>query len=146
MKTTTIRITDDQHAWLRSNRPQQLSNIVRAHLDDLMQQETPVNFHNAWRESAQKCYPHMRGGYCALCWPAGIPSRATWSEYIKSGHRGSLAGNVQSIQASHTFEEWSMLQHDSRQAQLTEWNSSQAQDKSRGLGFFSRLFRRGQKR
>ncbi len=122
MKITTVRITDEQHHWIKSNRPQQLSNIVREHLDDLMHRDTPVNYHNAWRESAQKCYPHMRGGYCSICWPAGIPSKVEWSEYIKSGHRGSMAGNVQSIAATMTFEEWTMLRHGDRQTSLEDWN------------------------
>lgn len=139
MRRTTIRITDDQHAWIRSNRPHQLSHIVREHLDDLMQMETPVNYHNAWRESAQKCYPHMRGGYCQICWPAGIPSKLEWSEYIKSGHRGSVAGNVQSIGAVLTFEEWTMTRHEQRQSLLEEWNDGEITIRH---SFISNLLRR----
>ena len=90
MKTTTVRITDEQHQWIVENRPYQLSRIVREHLDVLIHAETPVSFHNAWRESAQKCYPHMRGGYCSLCWPAGTPSRQEWTDYIRQNGVGSL--------------------------------------------------------
>lgn len=136
MKITTVRITDEQHRWIQQNRPQQLSFLVREHLDDMMQRETPVNYHNAWRESAQKCYPHIRGGYCVLCWPAGIPSKQVWSDYIKSGHRGSMAGNVQSIGGVITYEEWSMSLHGERQAILAEWN---APDPGNQPGFFARI-------
>lgn len=117
MKTTTIRITEDQHTWIRENRPNQLSAIVREHLDVLIHQETPVGFHNAWREQAQKCYPFMRGGYCALCWPAGTPPRQQWMDYIKENGLGS--------RRSISFEEWSESRHARRQATLAEWNSQE---------------------
>ena len=114
MKTTTIRITKEQHKWVKDNRPTQLSRIIREHLDELIQQQTPVNFHNAWRESAQKCYPFMRGGYCAICWPVGIPPKLDWTEYLRTNGVGTHSPS--------TFEEWSMFKHGSRQAQLKEWN------------------------
>lgn len=120
---TTVRIRDDQHEWLKKNHPGGFSRIVRAHLDELMHQETPVGFHNAWRESAQKCYPYMRGGYCSICWPAGIPSRNDWSDYIKSGFQDN-PGAPGTVTVTHkmTFEEWSSLRHQNRQTILDEWN------------------------
>lgn len=141
MRVTTIRITREHLEWVRSNRPQQLSHIVREHLDDLMQQGTPVGYHNAWRESAQKCYPHMRGGHCAICWPAGIPTKLEWSEYIRSGH-GSNNGSGISHIGVRTFEEWSSLKHEERQTSLAEWNSSEGFSKGT---FFSRLIARFRK-
>jgi len=123
MKTTTVRITDEQHNWILENRPYQLSRILREHLDVLIHAETPVGFHNAWRESAQKCYPHMQGGYCAICWPAGTPSRAEWTEYIKSGHRGLRDGTLQGVRTV-TFEEWSATKHLNRQTVLDDWNEN----------------------
>lgn len=120
MKITTVRITDEQHEWITNNRQNQLSRIVREHIDELMHSETPVNFHNAWREGAQKCYPFMKGGYCALCWPAGIPDRSHWLDYVKAfpvGSRGRL-----------TFEEWSMSKHARRQATLDDWNRDSRPD------------------
>ena len=121
MKITTVRITPEQHAWVSQNRPQQLSSIVRAHLEELIHQQTPVNFHNAWREGAQKCYPFMRGGYCGLCWPVGVPTRAAWQEYIQEfGTHGLREGDR--LRQRLTFEEWSMQQHHSRQATLDDWN------------------------
>ena len=140
MKTTTIRITQEQMSWIRQNRPQQLSMLVRAHLDDLIHSETPVNFHNAWRESAQKCYPHMRGGYCSLCWPTGIPSREEWTAYVKSSHRGSMAGNISHVHSVQTFTEWSMEKHARRQSSLQEWNEPVESKKRRGfLEWFRRV-------
>jgi|TARA_R110001599_G_scaffold70563_1_gene197734 hypothetical protein len=131
MKTTTVRITDEQHQWIVENRPYQLSRIVREHLDVLIHAETPVSFHNAWRESAQKCYPHMRGGYCSLCWPAGTPSRQEWTDYIRQNGVGSPR--------SHTFEEWSATKHLNRQTVLEEWNNQQLEI-SRKTGWFRRFF------
>lgn len=114
MKITTIRITDEQHDWITNNRQNQLSAICRAHIDELMHSETPVNFHNAWREGAQKCYPFMKGGYCSICWPAGVPDRSHWMDYVKAYPAGS--------KSRLTFEEWSMQKHDNRQRSLDEWN------------------------
>lgn len=132
MKTTTIRITEEQHDWIQKNRPQQLSRIVRDRLDELIHAETPVGFHNAWREQAQKCYPHMRGGYCSICWPTGTPSREEWMEYIRDNGVGKLR--------TFTFEEWSMSRHARRQTVLEEWNSDLSLDDPPKLGWFRRLF------
>ena len=121
MRITTVRITDTQHEWIINNRPNQLSQIVRDRIDELMHMETPVNFHNAWREGAQKCYPFMAGGYCSLCWPAGVPDRSYWMEYVKAFPAGS--------RSRLTFEEWSMQKHQSRQRTLDEWNRDAHPDK-----------------
>ena len=114
MRITTVRITETQHEWITNNKPNQLSQIVRDRIDELMHMETPVNFHNAWREGAQKCYPFMSGGYCVLCWPAGVPDRSYWMEYIRAFPAGT--------RSRLTFEEWSMSKHAQRQSQLDEWN------------------------
>lgn len=130
MKTTTIRITEEQHKWIQENRPNQLSRIVREQINVLIHQETPVGFHNAWREQAQKCYPFMRGGYCSLCWPAGTPSRQHWMDYIKENGVGSFR--------SHTFEEWTQSKHAQRQATLDDWNDleKRAASSSKNSGRF----------
>jgi hypothetical protein len=114
MKITTIRIEEKQLAWIRANHPQNLSRIVREHLDDLMHRATPVNFHNAWRENAQKCYPYMQGGYCNLCWPAGVPDKSIWHQYIRENQAGKFG--------SLTFDEWSLNRHNNRQTLLDDWN------------------------
>lgn len=114
MKITTIRLEANQLDWIRANHPQNLSRIVREHIHDLMHRATPVNFHNAWRESAQKCYPYMKGGYCNICWPAGIPDREIWQNYM----RENGANNPYSL----TFEEWSLNNHNNRQKTLDDWN------------------------
>jgi len=124
MKITTVRITKKQKDWIRNNHPNGFSNLVRNMIDELMHSQTPVNYHNAWREKAQKCYPYMQGGYCVICWPAGIPDRTIWAEYLKSGVvRGS---NPRGIYAREeyalTFEEWSQLKIENRQRTLDEWN------------------------
>jgi hypothetical protein len=142
MKTTTIRITDEQHNWILENRPYQLSRIVREHLDVVIHAETPVGFHNAWRESAQKCYPHMQGGYCAICWPAGTPSRSEWTEYIKSGHRHFSGGTLQGVRTV-TFEEWSATKHLDRQTVLDDWNAlvdPKQDSRTRTTRWFRRFF------
>lgn len=131
MKTTTIRITEEQMSWVRENRPQQLSRIVREHLDELIHSESPVNFHNAWRESAQKCYPHMRGGYCAICWPSGTPSKLEWTEYIRENGIGA--------RKTWTYEEWSMSRHARRQTVLDDWNEKHLIDSSKP-GWIRRFF------
>jgi len=115
MKITTVRISDVQHQWITRNHPQQLSHLVREHLDDLMQQKTPVNFHNAWRESAQKCYPFLSDGYCAICWKGGIPPRDTWQRYLQENSQVSSRFKI-------TWEEWIMNNHHNRQSLLDEWN------------------------
>ena len=114
MKITTIRITEDQLDWIRQNHPQNLSRIVRDHIEDLMHRATPVNFHNAWREQAQKCYPYMQGGYCNICWPAGIPDKSIWQQYIRENSHGKY-GSV-------TFDEWNTIRHNNRQTILEDWN------------------------
>lgn len=124
MKITTVRITKKQKDWIRNNHPNNFSNLVRNMIDELMHNQTPVNYHNAWREKAQKCYPYMQGGYCAICWPAGIPDRSVWMEYLKSGVvRGTNPrGMIQREEYALTFEEWNQLKIESRQRTLDEWN------------------------
>lgn len=114
MKVTTVRLEEKQIDWVRQNHPQNLSRILREHIDDLMHRSTPVNFHNAWRENAQKCYPFMDGGYCNMCWPAGIPDRSIWQQYLRENRLGSFG--------SITFEEWSINRHNNRQSILDDWN------------------------
>jgi len=80
-----------------------------------MQQKTPVNFHNAWRESAQKCYPFLSDGYCAICWKGGIPPRDTWQRYLQENSQVSSRFKI-------TWEEWIMNNHHNRQSLLDEWN------------------------
>ena len=124
MKITTVRITKKQKDWIRNNHPNNFSNLVREMVDELMHNQTPVGYHNAWREKAQKCYPFMQGGYCAICWPAGVPDRTVWMDYIKSGVvRGpNTQGMVQKTEYSLTFEEWNQLKIENRQLTLDEWN------------------------
>lgn len=122
MKITTIRVTEKQLEWIRQNHPQNLSRIVREHLDDLMHRATPVNFHNSWRENAQKCYPFMSDGYCYECWPAGVPSKSQWNNYIREGQRvvgGQIVSNL-------TWDEWLVIAHNNRQTTLENWNLSNA--------------------
>jgi hypothetical protein len=54
MKVTTVRLQEKQLDWIRQNHPQNLSRILRDHIDDLMHRATPVNFHNAWRENFER--------------------------------------------------------------------------------------------
>jgi hypothetical protein len=141
MKITTVRITDVQHTWITRNHPQQLSHLVREHLDELMQQKTPVNFHNAWRESAQKCYPFLSDGYCAICWPGGIPARDTWQRYLKENSQVTSRFKI-------SWEEWIMNNHHNRQSLLDEWNKDtdvipflhESNDQERTPGFLVRLW------
>jgi len=116
MKVTTVRLEGKQIEWVRNNHPQNLSRILREHIDDLMHRSTPVNFHNAWRENAQKCYPYMDGGYCNMCWPAGIPDKSTWQQYLRENRLGSFG--------SITFDEWSINRHNNRQTILDDWNAT----------------------
>lgn len=142
MKVTTVRLEEKQIEWIRNNHPQNLSRILREHIDDLMHRSTPVNFHNAWRENAQKCYPFMEGGYCNICWPAGIPEKSTWQQYLRENRLGSFG--------SITFDEWSINRHNNRQAILDDWNVTDthqiAQQKSSyaissNSGIINRIFR-----
>jgi len=115
MVISTIRISKKMHSWIQQNHPQQLSHIVRSHLEDLMQRKTPVNFHNAWRESAQKCYPYLSEGYCSICWPGGVPNREDWQRYLRENTLGNSRSSI-------TWEEWTMNNHFNRQSILDEWN------------------------
>lgn len=126
MRITTVRITEEQHTWLKENYPSGFSSIVRQHLDELIHSQTPVNYHNSWREVAQKCYPFTQGGYCAICWPAGIPSRQEWSEYISTTATSSQTapGTVNLVKSALSFEEWNQLRIGTRQRTLDEWNGN----------------------
>lgn len=142
MKVTTVRLEEKQIDWIRQNHPQNLSRILRDHIDDLMHRSTPVNFHNAWRENAQKCYPYMEGGYCKMCWPAGIPDKSMWQQYIRENRVGAYG--------SCTFDEWSINRHNNRQSILDDWNATNpdkiAKEKSsetisNDSGIINRIFR-----
>lgn len=124
MKITTVRITRKQKDWIRANHPNNFSNLVRHMVDDLMHQSRPVNYHNAWRENAQKCYPFTNGGYCAICWPAGVPDRTLWMDYIKSGSVQGTNPNgvIQKVDHTLTFEEWNNVRIGNRQTVLDDWN------------------------
>ena len=107
-----------------------------------MHRSTPVNFHNAWRENAQKCYPYMEGGYCKMCWPAGIPDKSMWQQYIRENRVGAYG--------SCTFDEWSINRHNNRQSILDDWNATNpdkiAKEKSsetisNDSGIINRIFR-----
>ena len=143
MKISTVRITEKQHHWIQQNHPQQLSHIVRSHIEDLMQRKTPVNFHNAWRESAQKCYPFLSEGYCSICWPGGIPNREDWQRYLRENTLGNSRSSI-------TWEEWTMNNHFNRQSILDEWNPEtikftpdiQEKHQERTPGFLERLWKR----
>ena len=39
MKVTTVRLEEKQIDWIRQNHPQNLSRILRDHIDDLMHRE-----------------------------------------------------------------------------------------------------------
>jgi len=121
MVRTTIRIQRSQLEWVHKNRPQQLSRICRDAVQEKMHEATPVSFHNAWRESAQKCFPHKRGGYCGICWPAGVPDASEWRSYISNEGYDHPHGL--------TWDEWVMVKHGKRQNQLDNWNrNSQAHE------------------
>lgn len=114
MVRTTIRIKRSQLEWMHKNMPQQISRVCRDAIQAEMHQATPVSFHNAWRESAQKCYPRPSGGYCGICWPAGTPDQSEWRAYISNegfDHPHGL-----------TWDDWVMVRHGKRQSQLQEWN------------------------
>ncbi len=146
MKITTVRLESKQLDWIRQNHPQNLSRILREHLDDLMHRSHPVHFHNSWRENSQKCYPFISDGYCALCWPAGIPSKEKWNQYIREGQRishGQIVSNM-------TWDEWYQLQHHNRQTNLVDWNfantdqitqEESSQTVTDQVGIISRLLR-----
>lgn len=122
MRKTTVRITQDQHQWIIENRPQGFSNVVREHLDQLMFEQTPVMYHNAWRENAQKCYPYTKGGYCAICWPAGIPSRTDWHDYLQHNVKRDPNGFLVGAGATLTYNEWYQLKVGRSQMRLDHWN------------------------
>ena len=49
-----------------------------------------------------------------MCWPAGIPDRSIWQQYLRENRLGSFG--------SITFEEWSINRHNNRQSILDDWN------------------------
>ena len=122
MRKTTVRITAAQHHWITEHRPQGMSAVIREALETMMHEQTPVMYHNAWRESAQKCYPFTKGGYCAICWPAGIPSRTDWNDYLQHNVKRDPNGFLVGSGATLTFEEWYNLKIESRQTRLDHWN------------------------
>lgn len=154
MKKTTVRITNEQHRWVQENRPNGFSHIVREHIDQLMHEQTPVMFHNAWRDNAQKCYPYTKGGYCAICWPAGIPDRSDWHDYLKHDVKRDPNGFLVGAGATLTFEEWYNLRVSRKQAHVSDWNRNtephQVSDQETGdavsnvrkqrFGWFRRFF------
>lgn len=91
-RITTIRLGQQQYEWSKANIPN-LSHFVRTKLAEEQMRQAPIMNHTKWVETAKKCYPHTKGGYCGLCWPDGIPSRAEWNDYrqevIANTFRGS---------------------------------------------------------
>tara|TARA_Y100001973_G_C5185946_1_gene327833 strand:- start:726 stop:1145 length:420 start_codon:yes stop_codon:yes gene_type:complete len=91
-RRTTIHLGNQQYTWAKANIPN-LSHFVRTKIAEEQMKQAPIMNHTKWVDSAKKCYPHTKGGYCGLCWPDGIPSRAEWSEYrqeiINNTFRGS---------------------------------------------------------
>ncbi len=122
MKKTTVRITPIQHQWITEHRPQGMSAVIREAIETMMHEQTPVMYHNAWRESAQKCYPYTKGGYCAICWPAGIPARSDWTNYLQHNTKRDPNGFLVGDGATLTFEEWYNLKISNRQTRLDHWN------------------------
>jgi len=91
-RITTVRLSNKTYIWWKANGGN-LSHFVRTKIEEEMLASHPLRHHTRFVDSAMVCFPHTDGGFCGICWPAGIPSREQWADYRMAvnheGYRGT---------------------------------------------------------
>jgi len=91
-RITTVRLSNKTYIWWKANGGN-LSAFVRNKIEEEMLASHPLRHHTRFVDSAMVCFPHTDGGFCGICWPAGIPSREQWADYRMAvnheGYRGT---------------------------------------------------------
>jgi len=90
-RITTVRLSKETYQWWKANGGN-LSAFVRAAIEAEMLASHPLRHHTRYVDAAAICYPHTQGGYCGICWPAGIPSKADWADYRMAVNHESFGG------------------------------------------------------
>jgi len=113
----TVRLVMKTYNWWKANGGN-LSHFVRTKIEEEMLASHPLRHHTRFIDTAGICYPHTQGGYCGICWPAGIPSREEWGNYRQAVNRGydTFAGTW------HEYQD--AVIHRMQQTQLTEFDLS----------------------
>jgi hypothetical protein len=87
-RITTVRLSNKTYIWWKANGGN-LSHFVRSKIEEEMLAAHPLRHHTRFVDTAMVCFPHTDGGYCGICWPAGIPSRHEWADYrMAVNHEG----------------------------------------------------------
>jgi len=87
-RITTVRLSNKTYIWWKANGGN-LSHFVRTKIEEEMLASHPLRHHTRFVDSAMVCFPHTDGGFCGICWPAGIPSREEWADYrMAVNHEG----------------------------------------------------------
>lgn len=145
-KITTIRLDPEQYEWIKKNLPN-FSHFVREAVDQERYSQTAVNYHNAWRDQSQCCYPFAKGGYCGICWPHGVPDKSEWKSYredvLYSGFVGSWRDwNQARIDRRQMLQEQSDKIQTGLPNQVTNQERSQTTTNQAKSGLFRRFYLR----
>jgi len=90
-RITTVRLSNKTYLWWKANGGN-LSAFVRAAIEEEMLASHPLKHHTRYVDTAAICFPHTQGGFCGICWPAGIPSRSEWADYRMAVNHESFHG------------------------------------------------------
>ena len=90
-RITTVRLSNKTYLWWKANRGN-LSHFVRTKIEEETLASHPLKHHTRFVDTADICFPHTDGGYCGICWPAGIPSREQWADYRMAVNHESYIG------------------------------------------------------
>jgi len=85
-RITTVRLSNKTYLWWKANGGN-LSHFVRTKIEEEMLASHPLRHHTRFIDTAMVCYPHTQGGFCGICWPAGIPSKSDWADYRQAMNR-----------------------------------------------------------
>jgi len=116
-RITTVRLSSRTYLWWKANGGN-LSAFVRSAIEEEMLASHPLRHHTRYVDGAAICFPHTQGGYCGICWPAGIPSRADWADYRMAVNHESFEGTWLEYQAAK-------IARIQRQTSLTDFQSNQ---------------------
>lgn len=116
-RITTVRLSNKTYLWWKANGGN-LSAFVRAAIEEEMLASHPLKHHTRYIDGAGICYPHTLGGFCGICWPAGIPSKVDWADY-------RMAVNHESFDGTWLEYQTAKINRIERQTSLSEFKSGQ---------------------
>lgn len=91
-RITTVRLSNKTYLWWKANGGN-LSHFVRTKIEEEMLAAHPLKHHTRYIDTAAICFPHTEGGYCGICWAAGIPTREEWADYRMAVNHESYIGS-----------------------------------------------------